>query len=128
MVKMVSSREQQSNKVESYVLENFMNTQPPCSYNCRLTNSKTNVDTETALIRGKESEPVDNTPTPVATNKVAPHYAQSYEPEFGEQTRISKSCYFERTLDRFDPVDFQNNTYDNQTLLGAPSRWIAKYA
>jgi hypothetical protein len=126
---MVYSREQQSNKVESYVLENFMNMQTPCTYNCRLTNSKTNVDTETALIRGKESEPVDNTPTTVVAKEVAPsHHAQSYEPEFGEQTRMSKSCYFERTLDRFDPVDFQNNSYDNQTLFGAPSRWIAKYA
>jgi len=81
---------------------------------------------ETALIRGKVSEPVDNTPT---VTEVAPHSMKvaSYEPEFGEQTRVAKSCYFEQTLDRFEPVEFQNISYNNQTLFGAPSRWNAKY-
>jgi hypothetical protein len=122
----MTSRDQQSRNVESYILESFMNVQAPCAYNCRSINAKTNVDTETALIRGKVSEPVDNTP---AVTEFVPHpVAHSYEPEFGEQTRMSKSCYFERTLNRFDPVDFENNTYNNQTLFGASSRWVAKYA
>lgn len=126
MVNKMASREQQSHKVENYILENFMNTQTPCAYNCRSINSNTNVDMETALIRGKVSEPMDN--TPVVTEITPSPVVHSYEPEFGEQTRMSKSCYFERTINRFDPVEFQNNLSNNQTLFGAPTRWVAKYA
>jgi hypothetical protein len=125
----MTSREQQSTKVNMYMLENFIPGTPSCNYNCRSLNDKTHVDVETVLIRGRISEPVDN--TPFTTEKPADHNNKpppmvSFEPEFGEQTRMSKACYFEQTLDRFDPVMFQNNTYDNQTLFGMSSR-LTKY-
>ena len=125
----MTSREQQSNKVNAYMLERTIPSGGSCGFNCRSLNDKTHVDVESVLMRGRISEPVDNSPSSVPeTAEMVNHQttATDYEPEFGEPTRISKACYFEQTYDRFDPVAFQNRNYNSQALFGTPSR-LTKY-
>ena len=109
---------------------------------CRAMNVKLNdtIDTETALLRGVSSEPVRNHEEPVVTHHVQP---PSMMPDAtmisaAGSTRMSKSCYFEQSLERTQgallPSDFDTARVvvpewsTPERIIGTSSRIHAKYS
>jgi hypothetical protein len=106
---------------------------------CRAMNVKLNetIDTETALLRGVSSEPVRNHEEPVVTHVQPPVMPEAMTPVAGS-TRMSKSCYFEQSLERTQgallPSDFDTaravvpEWSTPERLFGTSSRIHAKYS
>lgn len=104
---------------------------------CRSMNVKLpgTVDLETGLLRGKPSEletlavMMDREQPPEATAQAAQPQPQP-QPVFLQETRLSKSCYFEQPLDRFINPGYPDLTRDilaPEVRIGESSRDQAKY-
>ena len=141
-------RARQSFKASQYLLQNPSNhvrdvsncLQAP-GISCRAMNVKApnTVDTETALIRGKQSEAVHPAPTFAASPFAAapptvanPQHERSFLNALGHSTRMPKSCYFEQpTPSRFEslhaPVQAHYVNENTKTLFGMDTRNVSKY-
>lgn len=136
-------RAKQSFKASQYLLKNPSNhvrdmancLQVP-GISCRSMNVKhsNTIDTETALIRGKQSEAVEITPTFASSPMLKPVSPQniSLVNALGSSTRMPKSCYFEKpTPNRFEslhvPVQAHYVNENTKELFGMDTRNVSKY-
>lgn len=136
-------RAKQSFKASQYLLQNPSNhvrdvancLQTP-GISCRALNVKApnTVDTETALLRGRQSEAV--TPTFASSPLIPPPAATAPELSFvnalGNSTRMPKSCYFEQPIpSRFEPLHTPVQPHyaneDTKALFGMDTRNVSKY-
>jgi hypothetical protein len=138
-------RAKQSFKASQYLLQNPSNhvrdvgncLQTP-GISCRALNVKApnTVDTETALLRGRQSEAVVIAPT-FASSPLVPA-ASTTTPELsfvnalGNSTRMPKSCYFEQPIpSRLEPLHTPVQSHyvneDTKALFGMDTRNTSKY-
>lgn len=137
-------RAKQSFKASQYLLQNPSNhvrdvtncLQAP-GISCRALNVKVSntVDTETALIRGKQSEAVIITPTFASSPEFTPKNKNaSFVNALGNSTRLPKSCYFEQPIpSRFEPflhspVQSHYVNENTKALFGMDTRNVSKYS
>lgn len=135
-------RAKQSFKASQYLLQNPSNhvrdvtncLQAP-GISCRALNVKVSntVDTESALLRGKQSEAVIPATTTTPTFASSPIFTEpSFVNALGNSTRMSKSCYFEQPIpSRFEtlhtPVQAHYVNENTKALFGMDTRNVSKY-
>jgi len=138
-------RAKQSFKASQYLLQNPSNhvrdltncLQAP-GISCRALNVKVpnTVDTETALLRGKQSEAViaatSTAPTFASSPLVSHPVEASFVNALGNSTRMPKSCYFEQPIpSRFEtlhtPVQAHYVNENTKALFGMDTRNVSKY-
>lgn len=136
-------RAKQSFKASQYLLQNPSNhvrdvtncLQAP-GISCRALNVKVanTVDTETSLIRGRQSEAVV-LPTPTFASspmEINGTKFGSFVNALGNSTRMPKSCYFEQPIpSRFEPLHTPVQAHyvneNTKALFGMDTRNVSKY-
>lgn len=131
-----NERCKQSERIMTYMTNNPSNhtdgvtncvTQPGLLCKSLNVKQENTVDTETLLLRGEQSNPVEPETTP-SLQMVAPVVEPRQNLFVGETTRTSKSCNGEKVIsDRVEPALLPGQLPYMDAMIGTNSRYMAKY-
>jgi len=137
-----ASKENQSQQVQDYLIGTSVytyNNKTPFDYDGiglfpRKINNKTNVDTETSLIRGQISQPIIQEVPQNNTTSACNTQHDEMKNELGISTRVKRpdNVLSGITIDRFEPLNneqIQNVTRDEPRFVnfGVDTRNVSKY-